>query len=324
MKVSQSREEDFIPVSKLTIFPGTSGQFELYLKRKDGFILYSNKGELFSFEDKIADALDVAHFYILKKDKMEYEQYLAKNLGDLLQNDQLPLKERSKMLYNVSTGIIKNIFENKMPKSFNKQLHEKLFHLVKASIKFMSLEDALKSMSQFISHNYHTYSHSAQVMVLLISILQGYPEFDDKKLVQVGMGTILHDIGKTEIPHEVLNKPGKLDAHEWEMIKTHPARGINLCTGIPLTQMSINCILFHHEKYDGSGYPAGLKGEDIPLEARALMICDVYDALTTDRPYATALTPYEALKFIKEELKDTYDPDLFKRLVHILSSARMV
>jgi HD-GYP domain-containing protein (c-di-GMP phosphodiesterase class II) len=91
-----------------------------------------------------------------------------------------------------------------------------------------------------------------------------------------------------------------------------------------MTQNTINCILFHHEKLDGSGYPAGLRRESIPLPVRIISVSDIYDALTTARPYAEAMPPYEALTLIRHEMRDGVDMDIFKRFVAVLSGADMI
>jgi HD-GYP domain-containing protein (c-di-GMP phosphodiesterase class II) len=322
-KISSRAEEEFIPISALTIIPGTTGQFDLYLKRRDQFILYSQKGDTFS-EEKLTKVLEVTDFFIPIEHKYHYERYMAKNLGELLMNGKVPLKERSKIFYNISSSVVKKTFDSKVPKSINPAMHKELLNIVQASIKYFTKEEALKSFSQFISHDYHTYSHSVQVMVLFLSIMQHLPGVDKKTMTEFGMGGLLHDIGKIVIPVEVLNKPGPLNSKEWDVVKTHPAKGLRMCSELPLAQTTVNCILFHHERMDGTGYPGGLGGEGIPGEARALAVCDVYDALTSDRPYAKAMKPYEALRYMKESMDGHFDQSMYKRLVFVLSNAKVV
>jgi putative nucleotidyltransferase with HDIG domain len=316
-------DKEFLSISAMTIIPGTTGYFDLYLKRHDQYILYSQKGDKFS-EEKLAKVLEVTEFYIPVDHKFEYERYMAKNLGDLLANEKVPIQQRSRIFYNISTSVVKRTFDTKVPKTLSPNMQKELVNIVNASIRFFTSKDALKSVSQFISHDYHTYSHSLQVMVLFLSLMQTLPDMDKKALKECGMGALLHDIGKIVIPPEVLNKPGPLNSKEWDIVKTHPAKGLRICSELPLTQTAINCILFHHERMDGSGYPGGLGGEGIPLEARAMTVCDVYDALTTERPFARAMTPFDALKHMKESMEGHFDPKMYKRLVYVLSNANIV
>jgi len=122
----------------------------------------------------------------------------------------------------------------------------------------------------------------------------------------------MHDIGKIGIPDSVLLKPGKLDDDEWNIMRTHPQLGASIIGDHDneLMQMSKEIALSHHEKWDGSGYPNGLKGEQIPLSGRIVAVADVFDALTTERPYKKAWAVSDAVKFIDENSGIHFDPDL--------------
>lgn len=322
-KVSQ-RKEDYFPIHPKTILPGTAGQFDLYLKRGGGFVLYAKRGEHFTIEPKLKDLLDVSEFYIRHDQRFDYETYLAKNLGGMLLNEKLPIEERSKLFYQISSGMLKQSFASKLPRGLDEKTYQAMQTLVKRGIALLSKEESLKSLSEFLSHKYHAYSHSLNVMVLTISVLQSLPGMDQTTLFEAGLGAALHDIGKTQIPDAVVNKNGPLNQAEWEVMKTHPVRALGICATMPISHVATNAILFHHERYDGAGYPGGIAGEAIPVYARVLALCDVYDALTSDRPYAKALAPYKALSIMREDMKGAFDPALYKRLVFVLGNARIV
>jgi putative two-component system response regulator len=114
---------------------------------------------------------------------------------------------------------------------------------------------------------------------------------------------IVHDIGKLGVPEKILLKPGPLTDEEWVIMKQHPVVGERICSPLKSFRLVLPIIRHHHEKQDGSGYPDGLKGEEIPLTARILQITDIYDALTTDRPYRNALRLQEAFSVMREEVK---------------------
>ncbi len=122
----------------------------------------------------------------------------------------------------------------------------------------------------------------------------------------------MHDIGKIGIPDHILLKPGKLDADEWAVMKTHPEIGAKILSGhaSELMEMACEIALTHHEKWDGSGYPKGLRGEDIPLSGRVVALCDVFDALTTARPYKLAWPVEKAIAYIHENSGKHFDPAL--------------
>jgi len=130
----------------------------------------------------------------------------------------------------------------------------------------------------------------------------------------------MHDIGKIGIPDSILLKPGKLDPDQWEIMKTHSAIGAQILSGhqSELMTMASQIALAHHEKWDGSGYPHGLKGEEIPLEARVVAVCDVFDALTTTRPYKKAWPVEEAINYIADNSGKHFDPVLTQLCPEIL------
>jgi putative two-component system response regulator len=135
---------------------------------------------------------------------------------------------------------------------------------------------------------------------------------DDDMIEQVRIGAILHDIGKLGVPDCILHKPDKLTEEEWEIMRKHPTYAYNwLCT-IPFLKSAVDIPYSHHEKWDGSGYPCGLKGEEIPLIARLFAIVDVWDALRSERPYRHALPEFEVLEMIREESGTHFDPALVK------------
>lgn len=130
----------------------------------------------------------------------------------------------------------------------------------------------------------------------------------------------MHDVGKIGIPDRVLLKPGKLDPDEWSIMKTHAAIGADLLSGSnsPLIQLASTIAMTHHEKWDGSGYPRGLKGDAIPLAGRICAVCDVFDALTSERPYKKAWTVEDAMAELHAGAGKHFDPDLIAMFERIL------
>jgi putative two-component system response regulator len=119
------------------------------------------------------------------------------------------------------------------------------------------------------------------------------------------MGGILHDVGKIGIAEEILNKPGKFEPHEWEIMKSHPEIGYRICLPLKSTLgIALDVVRHHHEKLDGSSYPDGLKGDEISLAARIMCVVDIYDALVTIRPYRKkAMSKEEAIGILQEEVE---------------------
>ena len=129
---------------------------------------------------------------------------------------------------------------------------------------------------------------------------------------------MLHDVGKWRTPNEILLKPYELTEAEWKIIQQHPLLGVEMLTPLlkdkgsnQYLKLVESVILYHHERWDGKGYPEGLKGEEIPLSARIVSLADIYDALTSDRSYRKALTHEEAFEVMKKE-KERFDPRIWK------------
>lgn len=180
------------------------------------------------------------------------------------------------------------------------------------------LFNSLKTLLVVINaRDRYTFGHSERVAGYAVALAErmGLPS-DHISLLQCG--AYLHDIGKVEVPPEILNKPGKLDQDEWEVIKKHPDWGGNIVRPLTLLSAIVPLIRHHHENYDGTGYPDGLAGEEIPLFARILRIADSFDAMTTDRPYKAAKTAEEACMVLRQEAGKMFDPHLVELFVEII------
>lgn len=156
----------------------------------------------------------------------------------------------------------------------------------------------------------YTYYHSVNVGVLSI-ILGAAVNLNKTQLCNLGLASMLHDIGKVFVPKDILNKAGKLTNEEFEIIKTHSHKGYEYLKKIPnLPIPSCTAILQHHERFDGQGYPMGTKGNKIPIFSKIIAIADVYDALTSNRSYRDAIVPSEAIEYIMGGCGSLFDPAL--------------
>jgi putative nucleotidyltransferase with HDIG domain len=177
---------------------------------------------------------------------------------------------------------------------------------------------AAESLLKIAVHEYYTYTHSVNVAAVGTLFGQGLG-LGVKDLKGLCAGILLHDLGKTRISTDILNKKGKLTKEEFEIIKKHPELGVEILeeTGVEFKEERI-ITLQHHESDDGSGYPYGLKKDEIHPCGKIARIIDVYDALTTKRPYADAIRPFAALAEMKEGMLNCFDTELFKEFVRFL------
>jgi HD-GYP domain-containing protein (c-di-GMP phosphodiesterase class II) len=153
-------------------------------------------------------------------------------------------------------------------------------------------------------------------MTLRLARLLGLPEAD---LLHMKRGAILHDIGKVAIPDSILHKPGPLNDGEWKLMRKHPLIAVELLEPVPYLGPALAIPRSHHEKWDGSGYPYGLTGEQIPIAARIFALADVYDALTSDRPYRPAWTNSQTLAYVRSQAGLYFDPGLVAPFIEMLA-----
>lgn len=160
-----------------------------------------------------------------------------------------------------------------------------------------------------------TEDHSQRVTELTLRIASKM-SIKDEDLAHVRRGALLHDIGKMGIPDSILLKPGKLTDDEWEIMRKHPVYAFEMLSSIDYLRPALDIPYCHHERWDGSGYPRGLKGKQIPLEARIFAVVDVFDALTNDRPYRKAWARETALEYIREQSGKHFDPQVLSVFMH--------
>lgn len=328
MSDEEAQSSDFIPISPLLLIHDAGRKFDTYIRVGDTnrYVLYAKDGMLTKkHKEKLVES-KIEFLYIKFEDKISYEEYIEENYGKILLTDEIPINERTKIFYNYSNDIIKETFDSKLPRQIlTDDFYNRVSKIVETNQKFLSQNPiTLNTVSKLISHNYKTYSHCLNVSIYATCFLNYCNEKDDL-IKNVGVGCLLHDIGKISIPQYILKKNGPLTNSERELINTHPINGVGLSTSMSIDPIAANCILFHHEKLDGSGYPSGLLSESIPEYVKIVTICDIYDALSSDRPYSKAYTPFESLKIIMKDVdRGKLDLELYKIFVNMLSGSKII
>jgi len=183
----------------------------------------------------------------------------------------------------------------------------------------LSNKELLVNVIDLKGYDNYTFFHSVNVTILSLAV--GIKLNSSRNvLFQLGMAAMLHDIGKIFIPKEILNKSDKLTDEEFAQIKSHPLKGYELLKNNNyISHYSCSGILHHHEKYNGTGYPMELSQDKISLLGRIIMVADVYDALTSDRPYRNALFPSNAIEYVMGGGGTLFDPDIAKSFINIIA-----
>ncbi len=307
---------DYLPINSNSLRADTKIGCDLYLLVKTStdsrYILYCRGDAV--FENAKREMLieeNISRLFIKKEDQQTYYEYLENNFQDIMFDTRIPSDERSKIVHGAAINLVKDLFKD--PKNSNIERTKTFAYNM---VDYILREGrAAHSLLKIAIHEYYTYTHSVNVAAVgtLFAKDLGLEE-DDLKRFCAGM--LLHDVGKTKISTDILNKNGKLTDEEYSKIKEHPELGVAILkeTGNGFTD-EYTVTLQHHENYDGTGYPHGLQKEEIHRCGRIARIIDVYDALTTNRPYAKAVRPFAALVEMRDKMLNCFDKELFVKFI---------
>lgn len=257
--------------------------------------------ELLRFRDAV---------YVHKNQAQKYSEYIKDNLEFILNHDEIDSGNKAKTLVAVSTNVVKDSFTVKFSSEEEcRRVVRNVQQLITRAIDFISSIESLKGVADLVGHDYDTHTHSIKVGWLVATFISSNQDLfeavtrDELKslMIQSAVAGFLHDIGKVKIPKNVINKRGKLNNLEYITMQAHTAYSVSLLFESQLPKSAIQAILYHHENEDGSGYPCGLAGDQIPMLAKICHIADVFDALTSRRPYKEPKTPLQALKIMVGE-----------------------
>ena len=242
---------------------------------------------------------------------------LPSELQDIITDKKIPPERKAKLVHQQSMVMMNRLMDNPSV--------ENIIDAKKGIADIVDLilaDDATnKYLLNITSHDYSTYVHSVNVGVLGISIAKRiFQNSTGHDMHELGAAFFLHDLGKINIDIAIINKPAVLTDEEMSQMRMHPEYGYDIL--VKTNQLTEECrtiVLHHHERNDGSGYPLGLKGNDIHLYGRICSLADVYDALNSDRPYRNGMSPFAALKLMKEEMLSHFQKDLFEKFVLLFS-----
>ena len=238
---------------------------------------------------------------------------ISEELHQTIQNTRIPPQTKAKAVYNHSIRMMTNVLEE--PSAENILSGKRMVYDVVDHI--LADDDTAECMTLITSHDYYTYTHSVNVGMLSVLLAKSvFKDSVDYNMQEMGAGFFLHDLGKCDIPHDLINKPGRLTTKEWDLMRMHPPYGEKILrkTG-HLTKECRIITMQHHEREDGTGYPSGLSGYRIHIYAHICALADVYDALTSMRAYKKKVTTFEALRVMKDEMISHFNRDLFEKFV---------
>lgn len=317
--VDRATGKKFIPVSVDSLILDQEVEFDIYIPTSEASppVLYRAKNQPFDAAAKAKlEQARVSTFYVCVDDVDVYHRYMENNLDKIVADKTLPSSRKAEVVYETSRRVMQDVLND--PRSGeNIKRSEKI---VTSTVDFILRDkDAFVCLLTVTSYDYYTYTHSLNVCIYTVALAQRTGITDRTQLHQLGTGALLHDVGKSGIDKSILEKKGPLTDEEWVIMKRHPKEGERILReNVDLPEASAVVVTQHHEKCDGSGYPEGLTYDGIHPFARMAALIDVFDALTTRRPYREAMEAFAAMKLMNEEMHDSFDEDIFRNFVLLL------
>lgn len=242
------------------------------------------------------------------------------NLGALLADPSIAADQKAQALYGTGRFLVREVLDSPRSGETVQRSQQFVEHTYDYLVSDRSAFSELLKVTSY-DYDYYTYTHSINVFVFSVALAQRVNGTKPETVKEFGMGALLHDIGKSEIDAEILNSREKLTEEQWLIMKKHPVYGCEILRGEHgLGDIALDVVRHHHEKLDGGGYTDRMKGARISPFVRMCTIADVFDALTTKRPYKDALATFFALKTMKQEMGHQLDPEFFRVFVAMMGN----
>lgn len=304
---------DYFRIRLSTIRPFEEVPFDIFLFIDGKLVTYLRQGEKLT-NDKIqyVHEKDTGEsFYVHNTQKENYRSYIK----SAMQSDKISDKIKATILRESSIAILEDLFETP---DVAKALEESK-PIIQELLGFMdNAPESIGNLISLTSHDFYTYNHSFDVSIYSLGLGQSLG-FDKKTLEELGLSALFHDIGKRNVPIEILCKKGPLDENEWAEMRKHPTYGLKILNQSENISDAIKAACYeHHEMWGGGGYPQDISGNEIHPFGRIVALTDTYDAMTTQRSYNTPMKPTEALNMMKEKLSGRYDPDMLNAMYSVL------
>ncbi len=341
------------------VIPGVLPDFRIYVLTPEGaYTLWALEGKKVTSEQlfRLAEGGYTA-VYVDLEERFKYEQYLESNLGSILENPAASDDQKAAIFSKVSTNVVKGAFETSLGLgAMSATALLRTQQLIENALMFIEQTKSLQALAKMIGHDYQTYEHATKVLWFTVAFLRlnpeileqiepGYPAFDDTQKAEMlrrcAVGALLHDIGKAFVSQAILAKIESLTDVEWEIMKRHPLNGLAMLIDADVPVFVKKAVLHHHEDFHGGGYPLSLEGPNITPLARVLRIVDVFDAMTSRRPYKDPMPPKKVMQIMigtpvdvegdealprderDQGMQRCFDRELFKKFILFLGDVKL-
>lgn len=303
-------------IDKRVLTEGEKLDFQLYIpnETKSAMGLFLQSDTVIDGDNKVR-LREIEKLYINEDESVRYEAYVQKHIQTIALSEDISLDDKAIIVYEKASSVIDEMFRN--PESLEtaknvKPVVDSFVHIILHDAK------AVESLLKITAHDFYTHTHSINVSIYTLS-LGSFLGIEGDDLKTLGMAAVLHDIGKSKVDYEIINKNGKLSEVEFEKMKKHPAEGHSIALKLGINDKRIlSGIRHHHEKMDGGGYPDGIKEDKISQFARIIGVCDVFDALSTKRSYKDPMSSFESLRLMKQQMQGHLDMKMVDSFIKML------
>jgi putative nucleotidyltransferase with HDIG domain len=316
LQTKNKTEATYLPIYLDSLRTDTVLNFDLFIRINHDMILYRSAD--LPFTDKTRRKLlenKVERLYVGDEAKGKYQKYIEQNLDKILEDEQVPESKKAGILYETSQTLMKDVLNNP---TYGENITRSK-DLVGNAVSFiLKGQAAFHNLIKISSFDYYTYTHSVNVCTFAVALARQLGITEETRLHELGIGALLHDVGKSKISERILNKRTSLSQVEFELMKKHPKWGVEILSETDIiTAASYYPVLQHHERGSGSGYPNGITLDDMHEYSRIVAIVDTFDAMTTDRVYQGALETFPALKkmFI---VRHEYDEEILRAFTDLM------
>jgi len=311
-----TKERHFIPIYLDSLRVDTVLEFDLYLKVNNRLVLYRSAD--LSFTDRTRQKLlenKVERLYITGESKPKYQRYMERNLSNVLRDPYIQEESKAGILYEASTNLIREVLANP---AYGENIRRSK-DLVTNTVEFiLKGRNAFLSLLKITSFDYYTYTHSVNVCTFSVALARQTGHNDEQFLNELGVGALLHDVGKSRVEERILKKHSVLTPTEFEVVKRHPKWGVDILTETDeVVPASFYPVLQHHERGNRRGYPSGLSLDEMHLYSKLVAIADSFDAMTTHRVYQKAIESFPALRTMLS-MKDAFDDALLRAFIELM------
>ena len=315
--VKNRTEQRYLPIFLDSLRLDSVLEFDLFIQVNSQLVLY--RSAHLPFTDKTRQKLldnRVERLFVANENKPAYQKYIEKNLDKILVDPAIHEEKKAAILYDTSTNLVKDVLNNP---TFGDNI-KRSQDMVSNTLNYILCgRDAFLNLLKITSFDYYTYTHSVNVCTFSIALAEQMGLKDEDYLHGLGVGALLHDIGKSRISDRIINKRSALTPIEFEIMKKHPKWGVEILSESGMIEeTSYYPVLQHHERGDRRGYPSGLSLDDMHVYSKIVSVVDSFDAMTTQRVYQKAMDTFPALK-IMFALKGAYDDQVLRSFVELMS-----